>query len=121
MSDEYDASLQSFSAARKVGDLLFCSGQIGLEADGTVPADPARQFELAFAALADVLSQNGCSPADIVDLTTFHVDYPAHMEVFMAQKARFLAGAKPCWTAVGIAKLGYPASLVEVKAIASLA
>lgn len=120
MTDAYETALQTFSEARRTGDLLFCSGQIGIEADGAVPADPGRQFGLAFAALAEVLARNGCGPADVVDLTTFHVAYPANMEAFMAQKAAFLGNAKPCWTAVGVAALGHPASLVELKAIAQL-
>lgn len=102
------------------GGLLFCSGQIGLDADGQVLKDPSRQFDLAFAALGKVLARHGLGPADIVDLTSFHTRYPLHMEAFMHSKAAFMGGATCCWTAVGVTALGYPDALVELKAIARL-
>lgn len=106
--------------ARRTGSLLFCSGQIGLEPDGSLPDSPTRQFELAFAALRTVLRQHGCDFQDVVDLTTFHVGYPAHMREFIQVKANTVTGAQPTWTAIGVAALGYAGSLVELKAIAQL-
>lgn len=119
MTNVTDAQEYGFSDAVKASGLLFCSGQIGVEADGAIPADPRRQFELAFKALERVLNAQGCKAADIVDLTSFHVDYPNHMDIFMEEKSRFLGRACPAWTAIGVARLGYPQSLVEIKAIAS--
>lgn len=118
MTNVTDAQEHGFSDAVRAGGLLFCSGQIGVEADGTIPADPRHQFELAFKALERVLNAQGCNAADIVDLTSFHVDYPNHMEAFMQEKSRFLGKSCPAWTAIGVARLGYPQSLVEIKAIA---
>ena len=118
MMTEEQAAAYGFSLAVRSGDLLFCSGQVGSEADGSTPADPIRQFELAFASLGKVLASHGLGAADIVDLTSFHVGYPANMEAFAIAKAGFLAGALPAWTAVGVAALGHPDSLVEIKAIA---
>lgn len=118
MLTEEQAAAYGFSLAVRSGDLLFCSGQVGTEADGSTPTDPARQFELAFAGLGKVLASHGLAPADLVNLTSFHVGYPANMEAFAIAKARFLAGGLPAWTAVGVAALGHPETLVEVKAIA---
>lgn len=120
MPDMESVESYGLSEARIAGGLLFCSGQIGVEADGTVPADISRQFALAFRAVAHVLARHGCNSADLVDLTTFHVGYPDHMDAFMAAKAAFMNGASCCWTAIGAAALGYPGSLVEIKAIARL-
>ena len=120
MPEEDMAENYGYCPARAVNGLLFCSGQIGIEADSSVPDQPERQFALAFAALSEVLRQHGCGPADVVDLTSFHVGYPANMDRFMDAKAAFLAGATCCWTAIGAAGLGYPGSLVEIKAIARL-
>ncbi|MDE2618814.1 MAG: RidA family protein [Sphingomonadales bacterium] len=105
---------------RVVGTLVFCAGQIGMAPGGTVPADPAAQFAAAFAGLARVLAPHGCTLADVVDLTTFHVGYPAHMGAFMAARAAAMAEAQATWTAIGVTALGYPGSLVELKAIAAL-
>lgn len=115
MSEEY-----GFSAAVRSEGHLFCSGQIGIADDGTVPEDPATQYALAFAALEKVLATEGCTAADIVDLTSFHTHYPSHMDVFMEQKAKFLGTVRPAWTAIGVAALGFPESLVEIKAIAKI-
>ncbi|MDT0577090.1 RidA family protein [Croceicoccus sp. F390] len=120
MTEAAMADDHGYSDAVKAGDLLFCSGQVGLEADGGVPADVARQFALAFEALGKVLKANACTADDLVDLTSFHVDYPRHMAEFMAEKSRFLGHARPAWTAVGVAALGYPDTLVEIKAVARL-
>lgn len=117
--DEDIAAAYGFSQVVRAGDLLFCAGQVGLEKGGSVPLDPQRQYDLAFAALGDVLKAQGRSPADIVDLTTFHVNYPDHMDVFLKAKTDFLGSATPAWTAIGVAALGYPTTLVEIKAIAS--
>ncbi len=110
----------SLCDARRANGFLFCSGQIGLTADGTVPDQPADQFAAAFAALIAVLQKNGCTLADVVDLTSFHVGYPAHMQDFMKVMGQAMAGIETAWTAIGVAGLGYPGSLVELKAVACL-
>lgn len=118
---EYDpenAQDFGFSPAVRAGDLLFVSGQVGLEPDGTVPKNPERQFTLAFAALDKVLREAGCTANDIVELMSFHTNYPAQMDIFLKAKAAFQGRALPAWTAVGVAALGYPDTLVEIKAIA---
>lgn len=107
-----------YSDTVRSGDLVFCSGQVGLDEDGTPPVEPDRQFRLAFETLERVLAEEGCSPADVVDLASFHIGYPEHMREFMAAKAEFQQGSKPAWTAVGVAALGMPDTLVELKAIA---
>lgn len=115
MADQY-----GYSDAVRSGDLVFCSGQVGLDEDGKPPLDPEQQFRRAFAAVARVLAEAGCQPADVVDLTSFHTRYPENMTAFMAAKAAFQQGSKPAWTAVGVAALGMPDTLVELKAIARI-
>lgn len=119
-ADEF-AAAYGFSPAVRAGGLLFSSGQVGFDRDGTAPTDPERQYRLAFAALGEVLKANGCSAADLVELLTFHTSYPQHMEIFMKVKAGFLGGARPTWTAIGVAALGTPTTLVEIKAVARAA
>lgn len=120
MSDTDAAASYGYCEARIAGRILFCSGQIGIEVDGSVPPDPSRQYELAFAALGEVLRRHGCGAGDIVDLTSFHVGYPAHMDGFIAAKSAFMQGENTCWTAIGVSALGHPGSIVEIKAVALL-
>jgi enamine deaminase RidA (YjgF/YER057c/UK114 family) len=107
----------SFSPAIRAGDLLFCSGTIGNDTEGGVPDDPAEQFTLAFQHLADVLSAAGASFADVVEITSFHVG-TEHLDTFAEVKRRFLEKPYPAWTAIGVAQLGMPGALVEIKATA---
>ena len=137
-----------FAPAVVSDGLIFCSGIIGTSADGEKPKrttggafegaqatladedaalaalvavrDPEAQFETAFEALADVLSEAGASLADIVDLTSYHVDIARHMPVFMAVKDRYLKAPYPAWTAIGVAELIVPGGLVELRAVARL-
>lgn len=107
-----------FAPAVRDGDRLFCSGQLGTRADGSVPEDPAEQFTLAFQGVETVLAEAGCSLADIVEMTTFHVDLHAHLGLFMKVKDRFIQEPYPAWTAIGISALAYPGALVEIRATA---
>lgn len=110
--------LYKYSAAVRAGDLVFFSGQVGLDETGNSPTDPATQYRLAFESLHRIIVEAGCTPADVVDLMTYHTNYPEHMDEFMAAKDKFQGDARPAWTAVGVAKLGLPETLVEIKATA---
>ena len=112
------SELYKYSNYKRAGDLVFFSGQVGLDESGQPPTDPAEQYRLAFEALASMLKDAGCAPTDLVDLMTYHTSYPEHMEQFMAAKASFQGEGRPAWTAVGVEKLGMPGSLVELKATA---
>lgn len=105
----------------RANELIFCSGTIGLEADGSVPSDPERQFALAFQALKETLGEFGCTADHVIDLTTFHVDFPHNMDQFSLALQTFLGRRRTAWTAIGVAALGYPGSIVEIKAVAHLA
>lgn len=108
-----------YSAAIRSGDLLFVSGQVGSQDDGSPEPDFKRQVQLAFDNLAAVLAAAGASLDDIVDLTTFHTDPETQFETVMAVKDTvFGAPPYPNWTAVGVNWLaGFD---FEVKVIARI-
>ncbi len=110
-----------FAQAIREGDTLWCSGQLGVGADGKVPEDPKTQFRVAFEGLGRVLAEGGATFADVVELSTFHVGLREHLTVFAAVKDDFLAKPYPAWTAIGVTELALPGALVEIKAIAKLA
>jgi enamine deaminase RidA (YjgF/YER057c/UK114 family) len=109
-----------FAPAVKHDGRLFCSGVIGIGADGKAPSDPETQFTRAFEMLGSVLTAAGASFADIVEMTTFHVDLRKHMGAFTKVKDRYIHEPYPAWTAIGITELAFPGGLVEVKVIAAL-
>ena len=109
-----------FAPAVKDGDRLFCSGVIGVGADGKTSADPETQFTQAFETLSSVLKAAGASFADVAEMTTFHVDLRQNLGKFMKVKDNYLREPFPAWTAIGITELALPGGLVEIKVIARL-
>jgi enamine deaminase RidA (YjgF/YER057c/UK114 family) len=106
-----------YSAAIRSGDLLFVSGQVGSREDGSPEPDFERQVQLAFDNLASVLEAAGCTLDDVIDVTTFHTNPEAQLEVVMAVRERVIGTPPyPNWTAVGVTWLaGFD---FEIKVIA---
>ena len=108
-----------YSPAVRVGNVVHVSGVIGTRADGSVDDDPAAQFGQAFANLGEVLAAAGCTPADVVEMTSFHVGLQQHMRAFMAAKRDAMVGPPhAAWTAIGVVELAVPGGLVEIRATA---
>ena len=55
-----------------------------------------------------------------MELTSYHVDLPAHMRAFMAVKDEFLAAPWPAWTAIGITSLAVRGARAEIRVIAAM-
>ena len=109
-----------FAPGVKVGDLLLCSGQIGTGADGRCPEDPAEQFRLAFEHVEEILTEAGGTLADVVEMTTYHVDMSEHLGAFMQAKDAAMPKPHCAWTAIGCTELAMPGGLVEIKVQAHL-
>ncbi|MFF1398777.1 RidA family protein [Streptomyces sp. NPDC058287] len=107
------------SQATRVGDLIWVSGQVGVDATTLQPADGMEdQARLAFEGLKSVLEAAGASLSDIVELTTFHTDLRGDMKEFSPVKDEYLPDRYPSWTAVGVTQLALPELLVEIRAVA---
>ena len=124
--------------------LIFCSGIIGTSPDGAAPGsagglagaeattgedgaelgalvavrDPEAQFRTAFDALDAILRAAGAGLADVIELTSYHVDMATHMPAFIRARDACLHPPYPAWTAVGVAELIVPGGLVELRAVA---
>jgi len=109
-----------FASAVRAGELLLCSGQLGIGDDNRPLADPEAQFTRAFERVGSVLAQAGVGFGDVVEITTFHVGLQQHLGLFARVKDRFLADPYPAWTAIGISELAFPGALVEIRATARL-
>ncbi len=109
-----------FAPAVKEGNRLFCSGVIGIGPDGKASPDPETQFTQAFESLGSVLKTAGVSFANVVEMTTFHVDLRKNIAAFTKVKDRYIREPYPAWTAIGITELAFPGGLVEIKVIAEL-
>jgi len=133
-----------FAPAVEAGGLIFVSGIIGTSPDGEAPGaaalsgaeatsagakdapvealvavrDPEAQFATAFEALTAILHEAGATLADVVELTTYHVDMDRHFETFTRVRDRYLSAPWPAWTAIGVAGLVVPGGLLEIRAVA---
>jgi enamine deaminase RidA (YjgF/YER057c/UK114 family) len=107
-----------FAPAVRTGDTVYVSGVIGLGPDGKVPEDPADEFTNAFAQLAATLEAAGATLADVVELTSFHVDMADTLGPFVAAKDAVITEPYPAWTAIGCTALAVPGGRAEVKATA---
>ena len=70
-----------FAPAVKEGGRLYCSGMLGLGPDGNPIADPAAQFDQVFATIKELLRLGGATFADILEVTSYHVQFEQHLGV----------------------------------------
>ena len=111
------AALGPYSQAIRSGDLVFCSGQIGLDPSTGELADGVEaQAERALRNLQAVLDAAGLSFDDVVKTTIFLADVNDFAAV-NAVYARFMADPPPARSTIGVGALPKGA-LIEIEAIA---
>lgn len=107
-----------FSQATRAGELVLCSGQIGMDSSGKLPDDVEQEFRLAWQRVGEVLAAAGLGFGDIVEYTTYHVGLQEHMRAFMKVRDEFLSAPWPAWTAIGITELAVRGAHVEIRVTA---
>lgn len=113
----YDA--MHFATATRVGDLIWVSGQVGIDPETGLPAQGIEaQARFAFHGVEAALAAAGASLDDIVELMTFHTALGRDSAEFSSVKDEFILDPYPCWTAVGVSQLARPELLVEIRAVA---
>jgi len=117
-SDAAPRAIGPYAQAVAAGDLVFCSGQVGLDpANGRlVPGGIAVELSRALDNLAAVLSAAGLGLDDVVKTTVYLLDlaeFPAMNEVY----ARYFRAPYPARATVGVAALPAGAR-VEIEAVA---
>lgn len=111
------AAIGPYSQAIAVGDLLFCSGQLGLDpATGELLDGVEAQAERAMKNLAAVLDAAGMSFADVVKTTIFLADIGDFAAV-NAVYGRFVPDPPPARSTVQVAALP-KGGRVEIEATA---
>ncbi len=116
-TDKAPKALGPYSQAIAVGDLIFVSGQVGIDpATGTVADGIEAQAEQALRNLAAILEAADCSMADVVK-TTLWLTNAAHFATVNEIYARHLPQPEPARSTPIIAALprGF---LISIEAIA---
>lgn len=104
------------SQHRSHGDLVFTSGQLGFEPDGTVSPDFGRQTELAMESLKSRLESAGSSLECVLKATVFITrrgDFAAMNEIY----GRFFAEPWPARSTI-VTELVLPELLFEIEVVA---
>ena len=103
--------------ATRVGELIFCSGALGVDANfQLVEGGIAAQTKAAIANLQAVLAQAGATLSDVAKTTVWLTDM-ADFAAFSAAYAEAFGSHAPARSTVTSA-LAIPGALVEIEAIA---
>jgi enamine deaminase RidA (YjgF/YER057c/UK114 family) len=111
-----------YSHVARLGNTLFISGQLAVDADGRVVGigDAQQQARQIWANLQDILRHYGVGPEAIAKLTTF-ITHPAYRApVGEARDEVYPAPPYPASTLVVVSALAEPQYLVEIEAVAVL-
>jgi 2-iminobutanoate/2-iminopropanoate deaminase len=115
--DRYSA--YAYSAAIRVGELLFISGQSSIDDDGNVvaPDDFEAQGHQVFDNLARVLAAAGATLADVVKVTIFVTDM-TQIDTIVALRRHYFQQPYPADSLVEVRGLSRPELQLEIEAIA---
>jgi len=98
--------------------LVFCSGQLGIAADGSVPKDVRAQADLCFINIAAILAEAGMTLADIVRVNAYVTDR-AHMKGYMEARDAHVGTPPPASTLMIVSGFTRPEFKVEIEVVAA--
>lgn len=113
-----------FAQGVRVGDVLYLSGQVGVDAQGVAGATLVEQVVLAYANIRRVLAHFDATLSQVVDETLFVTDIAALLaqaeEVYAVREQAYGQPPEVCQTVVQVSALLLPALQIEIKCIAHL-
>lgn len=111
--------MSHYTDAVRVGDLLFVSGCVPVDAEGRLVGadDVVAQARQAFANVGAVLAAAGSSFADVAKVTIYLTDVDDRPKINPIRKELF-GDARPASTLVEVSALAVPGAKIEVEAVA---
>jgi len=98
--------------------LVFCSGQLGIEADDTIPADTGAQARLCFASIEAILADVGMTLDNIVRINAY-VTGREHLKPYMAVRDELFSEPAPASTLMIVSGFAREEFTVEIEAVAA--
>lgn len=98
--------------------LVFCSGQLGIAPDGTIPSDCAGQARLCFDNIRSILREAGLGLEHIVRVNAY-VSGREHLAAYMAVRNGLFSAPLPASTLMIVSGFARPEFVVEIEAIAA--
>ena len=110
------------SQGLRIGNFLFLSGQIAVDAEGRVvgKGDLGAQTRQAFENMKTVLTQAGATFDNIVKMTTYFTSDIQNYEEYFAVRREYIKPPYPASTGVQVAALAFAGLMLEVEAIVYL-
>lgn len=97
---------------------VFCSGQVGIRPDGTIPPDCAGQTEVCFDNIRAILAEAGMGLENVVRVNAF-VAGREHLQPYVAVRNAVLKEPFPASTLVIVSGFARPEFVVEVEVTAA--
>ena len=98
--------------------LVFCSGQLGIGLDKTIPADCGGQTRICFDNIGDILAEAGLDLSHIIRINAY-VTGREHLADYMAVRNRLFEAPYPASTLMVVSGFARPEFVVEIEAIAA--
>ena len=113
-----------FAQETQVGNVLYLSGQVGIDRDGNTPTSIADQTKVTYTNMQDILAQFGADISNIVDETFFVTDMDELFgnieDVYGAREAAYGGTPEVSQSVVQVVALVQPELKIEIKCIAHL-
>ncbi len=105
------------------GAMAFVSGQVAWRPDGAAaPASLAEQTAIVVENLQSALAALQATPDAIVQMRVYMTDLSSEtQEIAMTEIIRFLGGAQPSLTGIGVQALASPDLQIEVEMVVQVA
>jgi reactive intermediate/imine deaminase len=115
------APISHYADAVRAGDLLFVSGCVPVDGEGSLVGgdDVVAQARRAFENVGAVLAAAGAGPRDVVKVTIFLTDVDDRPSINPVRQ-EFFGETRPASTLVEISRLAIPGARIEIEAVAVL-
>jgi 2-iminobutanoate/2-iminopropanoate deaminase len=111
--------ISHYTDAVRVGDLLFVSGCVPVDAEGRLVGgnDVVAQARQALANVGAVLAAAGSSFADVAKVTVYLTDVDDRPKINPV-RAEFFGDARPASTLIEVSRLAVAGAKIEIEAVA---
>lgn len=99
-------------------DVIFCSGQLGIAPDASVPEDSGAQAELCFDNIRRILRDGGMELSDVVRINAYVTDR-SYMRPYMDVRDRLFPQPAPASTLMIVSGFTREEFKVEIEVVAA--